>query len=106
MSESHPNALAASTEVPLFLCPSDAPSDNSIFLGSANPASSSYAGNIGWPSRVSGFDDERPVVVVNDDEFALFNGLFLFRTLHHPLLGTAAQSLVLLTFETALRTRR
>jgi len=62
MSESHPNALAASTEVPLFLCPSDTAGDNSIWLGSANPASSSYAGNIGWPSRVSGFGDERPLV--------------------------------------------
>ena len=85
MSESHPNALAASTEVPLFLCPSDAPSDNSIFLGSANPASSSYAGNIGWPSRVSGFDDERPVVVVNDDEFALFNGVIPLQNPSSPV---------------------
>ncbi len=63
MSADHPNAIAAATEVPLFLCPSDAPSgDNTSWLGSANPASSNYAGNIGWPSFASGFTGERALV--------------------------------------------
>ncbi len=59
MSDSHPNALAAATQIDLFLCPADFPNvDNTIF-GSANPASSSYVGNIGWPSHVTGFSGER-----------------------------------------------
>ena len=63
MSDDHPNAAAASTEVPLFLCPSDASSgDNSLWLGSSNPASSNYVGNIGWPSYASGFERERGLV--------------------------------------------
>lgn len=57
ISESHPNAVAASTSVPLFLCPSDEPSADNRVAGLANPASSNYAGNIGWPSKASGFSD-------------------------------------------------
>ena len=72
MSADHPNAVAAATEVPLFLCPSDSPSgDNVDWLGSANPASSSYAGNIGWPSFASGFSGERPLV----QDKGRFNGI-------------------------------
>ena len=59
IGDTHPNAVAAATSVDLFLCPSDMPSDDNTFAGSANPASSNYAGNIGWPSFASGFDDER-----------------------------------------------
>ena len=60
MSDTHPNAAAVSTSVPSFLCPSDFPSDdNTSVLGSANPAASSYAGNIGWPASATGFAGER-----------------------------------------------
>jgi len=59
MDDTHPNAVAAATEVSTFLCPSDNQiGDNTIF-GSANPASSNYMGNAGWPSYATGFDDER-----------------------------------------------
>ena len=59
ISDSHPNAVAAATDLDLLLCPSDQPSDDNTFMGSCNPASSSYAGNIGWPSKTSGFNGER-----------------------------------------------
>lgn len=57
---SHPNAEAAATPVDLFICPSNTPSSDNRVMGFANPASSNYAGNIGWPSRASGFTGERP----------------------------------------------
>ncbi|MDG1875768.1 MAG: DUF1559 domain-containing protein [Mariniblastus sp.] len=60
ISNSHPNAIAANTLVPVFLCPSDTPNrNNSIILGSANPAPGNYAGNLGWPSYTTGYSGER-----------------------------------------------
>lgn len=60
VSDTHPNADAVSTLVPLFLCPSDQPNeDNEIILGSANPASGSYVSNAGWPSYATGYNGER-----------------------------------------------
>ena len=60
ISLTHSNAAAAGTNVPTFLCPSELPNqDNSIILGSANPAPSSYAANAGWPSYATGFAGER-----------------------------------------------
>ena len=59
MSDTHPNAAAAATSVELFLCPSDTPAEDNTVMGSANPGSSSYAGNIGWPSPTTGFGGER-----------------------------------------------
>ena len=59
IGESHPNAMAASTSLDLLLCPADEASDDNTFMGSCNPGSSSYAGNIGWPSTTSGFAGER-----------------------------------------------
>ena len=60
VSASHPNAVAVSTVIDTFLCPSDTPSfDNSVILGSANPAPGSYVGNAGWPSYATGFAGER-----------------------------------------------
>ena len=57
---SHPNALAVSTLIDTFLCPSDEPNrNNSVILGSANPAPSNYVGNAGWPSYATGFASER-----------------------------------------------
>ena len=38
----------------------DAPSDDNTFMGSCNPGSSSYAGNIGWPSKTDGISGDRP----------------------------------------------
>lgn len=58
ISDTHPNAAAASTSVPLFLCPSDEPAADNRVAGLSNPGSSNYAGNIGWPSLASGFSDE------------------------------------------------
>jgi len=59
MSDTHPNAAAAATSVASFLCPSDTPSADNTIMGSANPASSSYVGNIGWPAPTTGFNGER-----------------------------------------------
>lgn len=60
ISASHPNAVAAATNVPAFLCPSTQPSaDNVLVFGSANTASGSYVGNAGWPSYATGYDGER-----------------------------------------------
>ena len=60
ISSSHPNAAPASQTVDAFLCPSDVPSDDNTFMGSCNPGSSSYAGNIGWPSKTDGISGDRP----------------------------------------------
>ncbi len=58
VSDAHPNAAAVGAVVGTFLCPSDTPNfDNSVILGTANPAPGSYAGNAGWPSYATGFGD-------------------------------------------------
>lgn len=77
MSDTHPNAIAAGTVVDLFLCPSDTSgngADNSLVLGSANPASSNYVANSGWPSYATGYNGERPTP-------GQFNGVI---PLEHP----------------------
>ncbi len=58
ISTAHPNALAAATVINTFLCPSDTPGNNSV-MGTSNPASSSYAGNAGWPTYSTGVTGER-----------------------------------------------
>ena len=55
ISASHPNAGAAATTVPLFLCPSDTFNMTPV-LGTANPAPGNYAANIGWPRQCTGID--------------------------------------------------
>lgn len=58
----HPNAVAAGTPIASLVCPSDLITHaNAVLLGSANPASGSYAANYGWPSSVTGYDGERTV---------------------------------------------
>ena len=74
MSESHPNALAASTPVDLFVCPADASAGNNTVFGSANPAPSNYMSNAGWPSYATGLNGERAAP-------ATFNGVI---PLVHP----------------------
>jgi len=60
--DSHVNAPAAATRIPTFQCPSAVLShQNAGFLGSANPASGSYAANMGWPKSVTGYNAERGV---------------------------------------------
>ena len=59
ISQLHANALAAATEVPVFLCPSDgATGNNAIVMGSSNPASDNYAANAGWPTPTTGLSGE------------------------------------------------
>ena len=58
ISAAHPNAVAASTTLDALLCPSDEASDDNTVMGDCNPGSSNYAGNIGWPSRTTGFNGE------------------------------------------------
>jgi len=57
ISATHPNAKAAATIVPSFLCPSDSytqRSEHAQFVGTAMPAPGNYAGNVGWPRRTRG----------------------------------------------------
>jgi len=57
LSSAHPNARAAATVVPTFLCPSDGWSwlpGHDALLGTARPAPGSYAGNVGWPLATHG----------------------------------------------------
>lgn len=75
ISSTHPNAVAASTLIDIFQCPSDTPNrENSVILGTANPAPSNYVGNAGWPSYATGFSGERPTP-------GRYNGVI---PLHHP----------------------
>jgi prepilin-type N-terminal cleavage/methylation domain-containing protein len=60
ISADHPNARAAGTRIDLFLCPEDA-SETNATMGSAVPAGTSYAGNLGWPMYSTGIDGRRPV---------------------------------------------
>lgn len=53
ISSSHPNATAASTMVPTYICPADPSADRSDAGGTALPAPGSYAGNVGWPCNAS-----------------------------------------------------
>jgi prepilin-type N-terminal cleavage/methylation domain-containing protein/prepilin-type processing-associated H-X9-DG protein len=58
ISADHPNAVAASTIIPVFLCPSDLLRVTDV-MGSARPAPTNYAGNMGWPSYSTGIDGSR-----------------------------------------------
>ncbi|MFM7740817.1 MAG: DUF1559 domain-containing protein, partial [Planctomycetota bacterium] len=61
IESTHPNAAAAATPVPVFLCPSDVARHDNLVMGTANPASSNYTANAGWPSWANGYNGERPV---------------------------------------------
>ncbi len=61
ISSSHPNARAAATNVPTYLCPSDS-SLLTPTLGTAQPAPGSYAGNLGWVRGASGIDGAGPAI--------------------------------------------
>lgn len=75
----HPNAAVAGTPVASLLCPSDLINhSNAALLGSANPASGSYAANLGWPSSVTGYDGERSVP-------GRFNGVIPIRSPRSPI---------------------
>jgi len=57
ISSGNPNAKAAATVVPSFLCPSDSWSwrgEHAQYVGSAQPAPGNYTGNVGWPRRARG----------------------------------------------------
>lgn len=58
INANHPNAAAAQTVVPAFLCPSD-----SFFkldtMGTARPAGCNYSANAGWPPHSTGIDGSR-----------------------------------------------
>ena len=57
----HRNAPAAAAVVESFLCPSDGRTgNNAAVMGTANPASSNYTANAGWPSLATGYSGERP----------------------------------------------
>ena len=55
ISSSHPNARAAATSIPAFLCPSD-PQQMTPSMGTAQAAPGSYSANAGWPELTTGPD--------------------------------------------------
>ena len=66
ISDTHPNAEAAATLIETLICPSDTPNfENSVILGSANPAPCSMAANAGWPHRSTGIDGTRSTGMFN-----------------------------------------
>jgi prepilin-type N-terminal cleavage/methylation domain-containing protein/prepilin-type processing-associated H-X9-DG protein len=73
ISSSHPNAAAAATDVALFLCPSDGFTGQNSVMGSANPSSSNYAGNAGWPSLATGHRGERKTPAKSNGLIAVIN---------------------------------
>ena len=86
ISQLHPNALAAATEVAVFLCPSDgATGSNAVVMGSSNPASDNYAANAGWPTATTGIHggQESPMK---------YNGLVTLQNPSRPDLYTLARS--------------
>lgn len=73
ISQLHPNARAAATEVQVFLCPSDGVTgSNHVVMGSANPASDNYAANAGWPTSSTGLHGSREAPLA-------YNGLVTLR---------------------------
>jgi len=58
ISREHPNALAASQEISVYLCASDSARSNVDLMG-METGSENYAANAGWPSLASGFDGGR-----------------------------------------------
>jgi prepilin-type N-terminal cleavage/methylation domain-containing protein len=73
ISADHPNATAANARIDTFLCPEDG-AENNASMGSALPAPTSYAGNMGWPMFSTGIDGRRSVP-------APPNGFFVSATL-------------------------
>lgn len=74
IESTHPNAVAAGTSIASLLCPSDINLHLNQVLGTANPASSNYMANTGWPSWATGYNGERPTR-------GAFNGVI---PLQHP----------------------
>ena len=70
IASSHPNAVAASTSIATYLCPSDSVLQTST-LGSGRPAPGSYAGNIGWVRGTTG-------ITGTDTAMSLSNGAMPF----------------------------
>lgn len=86
ISQLHPNAVAAASEVAVFLCPSDgATGNNAIVMGSSNPASDNYAANAGWPTATTGVNggQETPM---------RYNGLVTLQNPARPSVETLARS--------------
>ena len=62
INQDHPNASIAGARVATFVCPSDKlDHSNAGVMGTSNPASGSYAANMGWPKSVTGYSGERGV---------------------------------------------
>ncbi|HMO12606.1 MAG TPA: DUF1559 domain-containing protein [Pirellulaceae bacterium] len=74
IDDAHPNAMAVSSTIPSFLCPSDSPGKDNTVFGTANPAPGSYVSNAGWPSYATGIAGERATP-------GIFNGVI---PLVHP----------------------
>jgi prepilin-type N-terminal cleavage/methylation domain-containing protein len=60
LNADHPNAMAANTQIATLICPSaNVGHQNASVMGSANPASGSYAANMGWVPSATGYEGER-----------------------------------------------
>ncbi len=72
ISSSHPNARAAATSIPAFLCPSDTVSMTPS-MGTAAAAPGSYAANAGWPEMTTGPDGTLPPLRVQNGFIGTIN---------------------------------
>lgn len=59
IGRTHPNARAASVQLPVFICPSDPNTFPSEIMGESLPGAGSYTGNLGWPPYSTGIRGER-----------------------------------------------
>ncbi len=72
ISATHPNAAAAATVVPTYLCPS-ATWQRSDVVGSAYAAPGSYAANLGWPRGSKGISGELPPLTHHNGFMGVIN---------------------------------
>ncbi len=65
ISAAHPNAVAAATLIPTYLCPSESFLMTTT-MGTGKAAPGSYAGNVGWIRGARGIDgNEEPLLIHN-----------------------------------------
>ncbi|TWT57376.1 Type II secretion system protein G precursor [Thalassoglobus neptunius] len=75
ISDTHPNAQAASTTIASFLCPSD-PVRPSESMGTVGAAPGSYTANSGWPELTTGPTGEHPPLQQQNGFIGLMNPKF------------------------------
>ena len=72
ISSTNPNAKAATSVIPTYLCPSSSWERNEV-VGSAAPAPGSYAANLGWPLGSEGYADSPSYLTQQNGFMSVFN---------------------------------